>query len=162
MVPHAMRRVWFLGAEGAMAKGHILLAHGNRDCQTIYGSVLVYEGFEVDIAEDADSAIRQLSARTYDLVVADLYLESTADECLVRRLRRDSSLTNLPVVVLTGWTSDAHRQVATDADADDFLPLPTRPRELVDAVVSLLSKPRRQTPPSTVRVRDDRSNASDF
>jgi DNA-binding response OmpR family regulator len=138
-----------------MAKGHILLAHGNRDCQTIYGSVLVYEGFQVDIAEDSDSAIRQLSTKTYDLVVADLYLESTDDECLVRRLRRESSMTNLPVVVLTGWTTDAHRRIAIDADADDFLPLPTRPRELVDAVVSLLGKPRRHTPPSTIRDRDD-------
>ncbi|HEX4469316.1 MAG TPA: response regulator [Gemmatimonadaceae bacterium] len=145
-----------------MAKGHILLAHGNRDCQTIYGSVLVYEGFQVDIAEDADSAIRKLSIKSYDLVVADLYLESTDDECLVRRLRRDSSLTNVPVVVLTGWTTEAHRQIASDADADDFLALPTRPRDLVDAVVSLLSKPRRQTPPGTARDRDDRSTAHEI
>jgi DNA-binding response OmpR family regulator len=115
----------------------------------------VYEGIQVDIAEDSDSAIRQLSTKTYDLVVADLYLESTDDECLVRRLRRESSMTNLPVVVLTGWTTDAHRRIAIDADADDFLPLPTRPRELVDAVVSLLGKPRRHTPPSTIRDRDD-------
>ena len=145
-----------------MAKGHILLAHGNRDCQTIYGSVLVHEGFQVDIAEDADSAIRKLSTKTYDLVVADLYLESTDDECLVRRLRRESSLTNLPVVVLTGWTTDAHRRVASDADADDFLPLPTRPRDLVDTVVSLLSKPRRRTPPATTRDREDRSTAHEI
>jgi DNA-binding response OmpR family regulator len=139
-----------------MGKGRVLLAHGNRDCQTIYGSVLVFEGFEVDIASDADSAVRQLSTKTYDVVVADLYLQSTDDECLLRRLRRESQLANLPVVVLTGWTSEAHRRVAMDEEADDFLPLPTRPRELVDAVVSVLGRPRRPAPPSARRVRDDR------
>ena len=127
----------------AMAKGKILLAHANRDCQTIYGSVLVHEGFEVDVVGDADSAIRRLSTTSYDLVVADLYLESTADECLLRRLRREKYLANLPVIVLTGWTTESHRRLAMDEDADDFLPLPTRPRELVDAVTSLLGKPRR-------------------
>ena len=130
-----------------MAKGKVLLAHANRDCQTIYGSVLAYEGFEVDVAEDADSAIRQLSTTSYDLVVADLYLESTADECLLRRLRREKYLVNVPILVLTGWTTEAHRRLAMDEDADDFLPLPTRPRELVDAVTSLIGKPRRTTPP---------------
>ena len=140
-----------------MAKGRILLAHANRDCQTIYGSVLAYEGFEVDVAEDTDSALRLLSAKPYDAVVADLYIASTGDEFLLRRLRREPHSLNLPVVVLTGWTTDAHRRLAIDEDADEFLALPTRPRELVDAVVAVLGKPRRQTPPSTVRVHDDRS-----
>ena len=142
-----------------MAKGRILLAHGNPDCQTIYGSVLVYEGFDVDIAGDADSALRRLSIATYDLVVTDLYLGSTDDECLIRRLRREPRSAHLPVVVLTSWTTESHRRVAADENADDFLGLPTRPRDLVDCVVSLLGKPRRQTPPSATRTRDDRSVA---
>lgn len=140
-----------------MAKGRILLAHANRDCQTIYGSVLVYEGFEVDVAEDADSALRLLSTKTYDVVVADLYIDSTGDEFLLRRLRREPSSVNLPVVVLTGWTTEAHRRLAINEDADEFLPLPTRPRELVDAVIAVLGRPRRQTPPSGVRIHNDQA-----
>src|SRR5215471_7831794 len=100
-----------------MPKGRILLAHANQDCQMIYGSVLAFEGFEVDIAEDADTAFRLLSTKTYDLVVADLYLNSTDDECLIRRLRRESCSANLPVVVLTSWTTEEYRRLAIDEDA---------------------------------------------
>jgi DNA-binding response OmpR family regulator len=131
---------------GTMTKGRILLAHGNTDCQTIYGSALAHDGYHVDIAGDGDSALRQLASQSYDVVVADLYLESTDDECLLRRLRREPFSAHLPVVVLTGWATEAHRRVAIDEDADEFLPLPTSPRELIGAVGALLGKPRRRTP----------------
>jgi DNA-binding response OmpR family regulator len=126
-----------------MAKGRILLAHGNADCQTIYGSVLVHEGYAVDIASDVESALARLGSGTYDLVVADLYIPSKADECLVRRVRREVFASHLPVVVLTGWTTEQHRRIAMDEDVDQFLALPTRPRELVAVVAALLDQPHR-------------------
>jgi DNA-binding response OmpR family regulator len=127
-----------------MAKGRLLLAHGNSDCQTIYGSALRYEGYDVDIVCDVESALACLGMVSYDLVIADLYLPSVADECLLRRMRHEPSAAHVPVIVLTGWSTDAHRQVAMDADADDFLPLPTRPRELAGAVASILGQRSRQ------------------
>jgi two-component system OmpR family response regulator/two-component system response regulator CpxR len=127
-----------------MAKGRILLAHGNSDCQTIYGSALRYEGYDVDIVCDVESALAWLGILSYDVVIADLYLPSVADECLLRRMRHEASAAHIPVIVLTGWSTEAHRQVAMDADADDFLPLPTRPRELADAVAAILREPSRR------------------
>jgi DNA-binding response OmpR family regulator len=126
-----------------MAKGRILLAHGNDDCQMIYGSALRYEGYEVDIAADVESALARLDSLSYDLVVADLYLRSSADECLIRRVRHQATAAQVPVIVLTGWSTDAHRQVAMDEAADDFLPLPKTPRELAAAVAAILDHPRR-------------------
>ena len=127
-----------------MAKARILLAHGNPDCQTIYGSVLKHEGYDVDIAVDVESAIRRLADLSYDLVVADLYLaSSTDDECLLRRMRHEPVTAHIPIVILTGWSGDSHRQIAIDEDADEFLALPTRPRELVTAVSDILGQPRR-------------------
>jgi DNA-binding response OmpR family regulator len=128
-----------------MAKARILLAHGNTDCQTIYGSVLKHDGYDVDIASDVDTALRRLAEVSYDLVVADLYLQSSDDECLLRRMRHEAFAAHLPVVVLTGWSTESHRQVALDEDADEFLPLPTRPRELVAAVDAIIGHPRRVT-----------------
>ena len=126
-----------------MAKGRILLAHGNADCQTIYGSALAHEGYQVDIALEVESALERLASFTYDLVVADLYLPSTADACLIRRMRREPFAADIPVVVLTGWSTELHRQVAMDEEADEFLSLPTRPRELLTTVASILERPRR-------------------
>ena len=128
-----------------MAKGRILLAHGNADCQTIYGSVLTHAGYDLDIASDVDSALRRLGEQSYDVVVADLYLPSSDDECLLRRMRHGPSASHIPVVVLTGWSTEAHRQVALEEDADEFLSLPTRPRELVVAVEAIMEHPRRMS-----------------
>ena len=130
---------------GRMAKGRILLAHGNTDCQTIYGSVLRHEGYDIDIASDVESALECLGRLSYDLVIADLYLRSPADECLLRRMRHEPFAAHLPVVVLTGWSTESHRQVAMDEEADEFLPLPTRPRELIAAVAAILGQPPRRS-----------------
>ena len=129
-----------------MAKGRILLAHANTDCQTIYGSALRYDGYEVDIADDVELALARLGSLSYDLVIADLYLRSDADECLIRRMRLEPVAAHVPVIVLTGWSTEAHRQIAMDEDADDFLPLPTRPRELAAAVAAILGQASRDPP----------------
>ena len=129
-----------------MAKGRILLAHANSDCQKIYGSVLVYEGYDVDVADDVESALAFISGAPVDLVVTDLYLPSEADECLVRRLRSSSIASHLPVIVLTGWTTELHRQMAFDEGADRFLALPLRPRELVAMVTETLGESKELRP----------------
>ena len=121
-----------------MAKGRVLVAHGNLDCLKIYGSVLAFDGYTVEIASDGDTAIRLIAAGSFDLVVTDLYLQSVVDECLVRQIRARDFSAHLPVVVITGWTTDQHRRVAMNEGADAFLPLPLRPRELLDAIDSLL------------------------
>jgi len=138
-----------------MAKGRILLAHGNVDCQTIYGSALVHDGYVVDIVVDVESALRNLASSPYDLVVADLYLRSRGDECLIRQLRHLPHAAHLPIVVLTGWTTEAHRRVAMDENADDFLALPIRPRELVATVASLIDQQRAPTRTPSASATDE-------
>jgi two-component system sensor histidine kinase and response regulator WspE len=125
-----------------MAKGRVLLAHGNTDCRKIYGSVLTFDGYEVEIVSDADAALGMLTHAPFDLVVTDLYLESSGDECLLRQLRASEFIAHLPVVVITGWTTELHRRLALAENADVFLPLPTRPRELVEVVQRVLAEPR--------------------
>ncbi|HEY7233132.1 MAG TPA: response regulator [Gemmatimonadaceae bacterium] len=137
-----------------MAKGRILLAHGNADCQTIYGSALAHDGYVVDIVVDVESALRDLANTSYDLVVSDLYLQSDGDECLIRRMKHLPYSAHLPVVILTGWTTEPHRRVAMDEGADDFLALPTRPRDLIATVGTLLDQPRRPDRPSSPSATD--------
>jgi DNA-binding response OmpR family regulator len=132
-----------------MAKGRVLLAHGNADCRKIYGSLLTFEGYEVEIVSDGDAALGILAHLAFDVVVTDLYVESTSDECLLRRLRTTSFTAHLPVVVITGWTTEPHRRLAVTEGADAFLPLPIRPRELVDVIGTLLGQPHPSIPTLT-------------
>ena len=116
----------------------VLLAHENPDCVRIFGSVLEHAGYEVVVADDADSATSMLGGSAFDLVITDLYLRSTGDECFVRSLRRERMWSHIPAVVLTAWTTSAHRRLALDEGADLFLALPVGPRQLVHAVDELL------------------------
>jgi DNA-binding response OmpR family regulator len=141
-----------------LAKGRVLVAHGNADCLKIYGSVLAFDGYSVEIASDGDTAIELLAAGSFDVVVTDLYVQSVVDECLVRQIRARDFSAHIPVVVITGWTTDQHRRIAMNEGADAFLPLPLRPRELLDvidqlfveahgpvSVIRSLSEPRQPT-----------------
>ena len=129
-----------------MARGRILLAHANTDCQLIYGSVLRHRGYSVDIAETVESALGQLAANHYDAVIADLYLRApeATDDCLVRQIRLAPFGVHLPAVILTAWTTQVHQHLAREVGADRFLPLPATPRQLVDVIEELLehSHPR--------------------
>src|SRR5437773_2495105 len=158
MVAEATRReLRYSWCGGAMAKGRILLAHGNTDCQTIYGSVLTHAGYDVDIATDVETALWRLASLAYDLVISDLYLRSADDECLLRRMRHEAFSAHLPVIVLTGWGTEPHRRLAMDEEADQFLALPARPNEVVAAVAALLEQPRRPIRLSApVTKQDDR------
>ena len=140
-----------------MAKGRVLLAHENADCRKIFGSVLAFDGYEVEAVADGESALRFLEALPFDALVTDLYLPSLGDECLVRAVRTHSLLEHLPVVVTTGWTTEPHRRVAIESGADAFLPLPVRPRELLDVVSRVLHQPT-AAPPSLDAVNQRRDH----
>ena len=130
MVADATLRAERTLPEAALDRPRVLLAHGNADCRKIYGTVLGFDGFAVDTASDLESAIGQLSVGHYDVVVSDLYLSSRGDECLIRVMKGSAEMAHLPVVVLTGWTTESHRKLALELGAERFLGLPIRPREL--------------------------------
>ena len=126
-----------------MARGRILLAHANTDCQTIYGSVLKAEGYEVAVADSVEGALQQLAATHHDAVVADLYLTpgELRDNCLLRQIRDSRTTAHLPTVIITAWTTEGHRDMARELGADRFLGLPTTPRELAAVLAELLEQP---------------------
>lgn len=134
-----------------MTRQRVLLAHGNADCQRIYGSVLGFAGYDVVIVGDMESALARLAAEHYDVIVSDLYLASADDECLLRVVRSSTVTSHLPVVIITGWTTQPHYQLALDLFADRFLPLPIRPRDLTRIVGELLGRDDRPALSSTRR-----------
>ena len=125
-----------------MARGRILLAHGNADCQVIYSSVLTFSGYAVEVVDTVDAALQRLAAEHYDVVVSDLYLPAveSPDDCLVRQLRLAAFGAHLPAVILTAWTTTAHLHFAQAVGADRFLALPATPRQLLAVIDELLEQ----------------------
>ena len=102
---------------------------------------LTQEGFDVLLAEDAKALNRVLTRETVDLIVLDLMLPGEDGLSICRRLRSLKDTT--PIIMLTAKVEDVDRIVGLEIGADDYLPKPFEPRELLARVKALL---RRATP----------------
>jgi len=119
---------------------HILVVDDDREIRNLVAQFLKRHGFRVDTAADGGVMFRMLEAGRFDLVVLDLMLPGEDGLSLCRRLRVDS---NLPVIMLTAMGEEADRIVGLEMGADDYLPKPFSPRELLARIRSVLRRASR-------------------
>ncbi|HEY8290046.1 MAG TPA: response regulator [Acetobacteraceae bacterium] len=98
-------------------------------------------GFVVHPARSGRDLDRLLSGSKVDLVVLDVGLPGEDGLSICRRLRRQSSV---PIIMVTARGADTDRIVGLELGADDYLPKPFNPRELVARVRAVI---RRASPP---------------
>src|SRR5471032_1021484 len=98
------------------------------------------QGFNVYVAENAPSMNKLWVRERFDLLVLDLMLPGEDGLSICRRLRGSNDRT--PIIMLTAKGEDVDRIVGLEMGADDYLPKPFNPRELVARIHAVL---RRQT-----------------
>src|SRR5437764_8312219 len=101
---------------------------------------LTEQGFQVVTAESAPAMNKLWLRERYDLLVLDLMLPGEDGLSICRRLRGAGDQT--PIIMLTAKGEDVDRIVGLEMGADDYLPKPFNPRELVARIGAVL---RRQT-----------------
>jgi two-component system phosphate regulon response regulator OmpR len=106
---------------------------------------LSQEGFEVLLAEDAKAMGRVMQRETVDLIVLDLMLPGEDGLSVCRRLRASNDST--PVIMLTAKGEDVDRIVGLEVGADDYLPKPFNPRELLARIHAVLRRRPTQEAP---------------
>src|SRR3977135_2477768 len=106
---------------------------------------LTQEGFEVLLAEDAKALNRLLTRETVHLIVLDLMLPGEDGLSICRRLRAANDVT--PIIMLTAKVEDVDRIVGLEVGADDYLPKPFNPRELLARLQALLRRVPSPHPP---------------
>ena len=89
---------------------------------------LVPDGFDVEAVHDSDKGIERALSGDHDFVVLDVMLPGVNGFEVLRTLRKTS---NIPVLMLTARGEDVDRIVGLEMGADDYLPKPFNPRELV-------------------------------
>src|SRR4051794_17660756 len=103
------------------------------------------EGFTVEVAHDGPGGVALCDRTRPDLVVLDLMLPGLDGLEVCRRLQRDRPV---PVLMLTARAEEADLLVGLAVGADDYVPKPFSPRELVARVRALLRRvERRPSPP---------------
>ncbi|MDA8016932.1 MAG: response regulator transcription factor [Thermoanaerobaculia bacterium] len=108
--------------------------HQTADTIRLY---LENDGFEVDIATDGMTGLERARLHPPALIVLDLMLPRLSGFEVCRALRKRS---NVPIIMLTARTTEDDRVLGLDSGADDYVPKPFSPRELVARVRAVLRR----------------------
>jgi DNA-binding response OmpR family regulator len=90
---------------------------------------LAPDGMAVDIATNGAQGLRQMQKESYDLVILDVMLPGLSGLEILKRIRESGNRT--PVLMLTARGDDIDRIMGLELGADDYLPKPFNPRELL-------------------------------
>ncbi|MBK8017913.1 MAG: two-component system response regulator OmpR [Betaproteobacteria bacterium] len=116
----------------------ILVVDDDRRLRDLLYQFLTDEGFSVQAAGDAAAMDLALAGAGIDLVVLDLMLPGEDGLSICRRLRAAGNRT--PIIMLTARGDDTDRIVGLETGADDYLPKPFNPRELVARIHAVLRR----------------------
>jgi DNA-binding response OmpR family regulator len=120
----------------------ILVIDDDRDLCELLVEYLTREGFRVETAHDGEKGIEKVLTGAYGVVVLDVMLPGTHDGYDV--LKQMRARTNTPVLMLTARGDDVDRIVGLEMGADDYLPKPFNPRELVARLRAILRRSNRE------------------
>ena len=129
----------------AANKTRILVVDDDARLRDLLDRYLTEQGFSVRAVADGNDMSRQLARERYDLMVLDLMLPGEDGLSICRRLRSGNE--NMPVIMLTAKGDDVDRIVGLEVGADDYLPKPLNPRELVARIQAVLRRRPAPTPP---------------
>ncbi len=108
---------------------------------------LTPEGFQVETVNDGEQGAGRALSGEHALVVLDVMLPGMSGFDVLRRIRAGS---DVPVLMLTARGDDVDRIVGLEMGADDYLPKPFNPRELVARIRAI----QRRVEPSRIRDAD--------
>jgi len=125
-----------------MRKTSILLVDDDCELDQMLAEYLSTEPFTVTAALDGTVALDRLTNEIFDLVILDVMLPSLSGFDVLRRLRQTLTV---PVIMLTARGEDFDRIFGLELGADDYLPKPFNPKELVARIHAVLRRTSKNT-----------------
>ena len=116
---------------------HLLVVDDDREIRDLLKRFLAKHGFRVTLAEDGRACLSAIEDGRFDLVVLDVMMPGEDGLSVCRRIRATSSL---PVIMLTAMGEETDRIIGLEIGADDYLPKPFNPRELLARVRAILRR----------------------
>jgi two-component system phosphate regulon response regulator OmpR len=120
-----------------LAETHLLIVDDDERIRGLLQKFLVRSGFLVTSARDSAHARRLLSGLEFDLIVLDVMMPGDDGITLTRELRRRLAT---PILLLTAKADTADRIAGLEAGADDYLPKPFEPKELLLRINAILRR----------------------
>jgi two-component system phosphate regulon response regulator OmpR len=123
---------------------HLLIVDDDQRIRELLQKYLMRNGFMVSIARDAAQAKRLLKGLAFDLIVLDIMMPEQNGLSLTRELRETI---DTPILLLTARNEVEDRISGLEAGADDYLPKPFEPKELLLRIHAILRRMPDVAPP---------------
>jgi two-component system, OmpR family, phosphate regulon response regulator OmpR len=128
---------------------HLLVIDDDRRIRELLSRFLADHGFRVSLAADAAEARRKLESLEFDLLIVDVMMPGETGVLFTRSMRQASAV---PILMLTALAETESRILGLEAGADDYLPKPFEPRELVLRINSILKRTAKPAAPAFEQV----------
>ncbi|HTD43469.1 MAG TPA: response regulator transcription factor [Bryobacteraceae bacterium] len=135
-------------------KPHIAVVEDDPDISRLVRHHLEGAGFAVKLYPTGNAILAEAERQRPALFVLDIMVPGKDGLELCRQIRQTPSLAMTPVIFLTAKSSEADRVLGLELGADDYIPKPFSPRELIARVKAVLRRFERPLSPGPVRVGD--------
>src|SRR3954469_25062700 len=136
-------------AEVKLTGEQLLVIDDDVEFCKLVSRFLTQEGFQIEAVNSGRAGAEKALSGSHSLVVLDVMMPGTNGFDVLRRIRAES---RIPVLMLTARGDDVDRIVGLEIGADDYLPKPFNPRELVARIRAVLR--RAQPVESTISARE--------
>jgi two-component system response regulator CpxR len=137
----------------------ILLIDDDIELTEMLAEYLNLEGFEVNCAHDGESGAQKAISETYDVIVLDVMLPKLNGFDALTRIRQQSQV---PIIMLTAKGDGVDRIVGLEMGADDYLPKPCNPRELVARIRAILRRTSKKLESPLIDQKQNRLKTNDI
>lgn len=128
---------------------HLLVVDDDTRIRSLLKRYLSENGFRITIAGNAEEARARLRGVEFDLIVLDVMMPGETGVELTQSLREER---DVPILMLTALTETDNRIEGLEAGADDYLPKPFDPRELILRINNILRRGGPQQQPKLEQV----------
>ena len=131
----------------------ILVVDDDLDTLKLVGMMLQRQGYNIVAAINGAQALSKVPAEKPDLILLDVMMPDIDGFEVCRRIRLDPNFASIPILMFTAKTQVDDKVQGFESGADDYLPKPTHPAELLAHVKALLGRSRTTSTATTVPVK---------
>jgi two-component system alkaline phosphatase synthesis response regulator PhoP len=120
----------------------ILIVEDNTELLELLRITLKQAGFSVSVSRNGVEGLKKARTFAPDLIVLDLVLPELDGFAVCESLRRDQETSSIPVIIMTGLTSEFTRYAGLESGGNEYITKPLSPEHLVSRIRHWLDQPK--------------------
>ena len=128
----------------------ILIVDDDEEIRTLLATTLTQYGFSTTLAANGEEMFEQLMRLSPDVIILDLMMPGENGLSLCKKLNG-----KYPVIMLTAMGDETDRIIGLEVGADDYLPKPFNPRELVARIKAILRRTHKESTTTAPQLKNE-------